>query len=67
MKLPADFAADEIILQADEDKIELGPFTDIKNGAGAGGRGTAGAGLASLKITSKKFADTGSTGKITLR
>lgn len=64
-KLPADFAADEIILQADADKIELGPFTDIKNGAGAGGRGTAGTGLASLKITAKEFA--GSTGTITLR
>jgi len=63
-KLPADFAADEIILQADADKIELGPFTDIKNGAGAGGRGTAGTGLASLKITAKEFA--GSTGTITL-
>lgn len=65
VKLPADFAADEVILQADEDKIALGPFTDIKNGAGAGGRGTAGTGLASLKLTSKEFA--GSTGQITLR
>ncbi|MCW5835911.1 MAG: hypothetical protein KIS78_26160 [Labilithrix sp.] len=65
VKLPADFSADEIILQADADKIELGPFTDIKNGAGAGGRGTAGQGLALLKITSKEFA--GSTGAITLR
>ncbi len=65
VKLPADFAADEVILQADEDKIELGPFADIKNGSGAGGRGQAGTGLASLKLTSKEFA--GSTGKITLR
>ncbi|MBN9165799.1 MAG: hypothetical protein BGO98_46060 [Myxococcales bacterium 68-20] len=64
-KLPADFAADEVILQADADKIEVGPFTDIKNGAGAGGRGTAGTGLASLKLTAKEFA--GSTGTITLR
>ncbi|MBX3214016.1 MAG: hypothetical protein KF850_18420 [Labilithrix sp.] len=65
VKLPADFSADEVILQADADKIELGPFTDIKPGAGAGGRGNAGEGLASLKITSKDFA--GSTGTITLR
>lgn len=65
VKLPADFAADEVILQADADKIELGPFTDIKEGAGAGGRGQAGTGLASLKLTSDDFA--GSTGKITLR
>lgn len=64
-KLPSDFAADEVILQADADKIDLGPFSDIKNGAGAGGRGVAGAGLASLKITAKEFA--GSTGTITLR
>jgi hypothetical protein len=64
-KLPADFAADEVILQSDADKIALGPFTDIKQGAGAGGRGTAGTGLASLKITSKEFA--GTTGQITLR
>jgi hypothetical protein len=65
VKLPADFAADEVILQADSDKIVLGPFTDIKNGPGAGGRGTAGTGLASLKLTAKEFA--GSTGTITLR
>ena len=65
VKLPSDFAADEVILQADADKITLGPFTDIKEGAGAGGRGQAGSGLASLKLTSKEFA--GSTGEITLR
>lgn len=64
-KLPANFAADEIILQADADKLVLGPFTDIKNGAGLGGRGTAGTGLASLKLTAKSFA--GSTGTITLQ
>lgn len=62
VKLPADFAADEIILQADEDKIHLGPFTDVKSGEG---RGQPGTGLASLKLTSKEFA--GSTGEITLR
>ena len=65
VKLPSSFSADEIILQADADKIDLGPFTDIKNGQGAGGRGQAGTGLASLKLTSKEFA--GSTGKISLR
>ena len=58
------FSADDVILQADADKIDLGPFSDLKNGAGAGGVGTKGAGLASLKITSKDFA--GSTGTITL-
>ena len=47
------------------DAIALGPFTDIKNGAGAGGRGEAGMGLKSLKLTSKEFA--GSTGQITLQ
>ena len=63
--LPVNFAADEIILQADEDKISLGPFADAKIGEGAGGRGEPGAGLRLLKITSEKFA--GSTGQITLR
>ena len=62
--LPQGWSADEVILQADEDKIE-NPFTDAKLGVGAGGRGTPGAGLASLKVTSKSFA--GSTGTITLR
>lgn len=66
VNLPSDFAADEVILQAAADKIQLGPFTDIKNGAGAGGRGTAGTGLVSLKLTSKEFAGSGSTGTITL-
>lgn len=65
LKLPAAFAADEVVLQADADKIALGPFADIKNGIGAGGRGAVGTGLASLKLTAKEFA--GSTGQITLR
>jgi hypothetical protein len=60
--LPDSFAADEVILQADADKVDLGPFTDIQT---PGGRGQQGSGLASLKLTSKDFA--GSTGKITLR
>jgi len=59
VRLPTAFAADTITLQADADKIDKGPFSDIQTG-----RGTAGTGLASLKITSKEFA--GSTGKITL-
>ncbi|HVH45651.1 MAG TPA: hypothetical protein VM925_25025 [Labilithrix sp.] len=63
--LPPSFAADEVIVEADDDKIDLGPFTDIKHGSGAGGRGPAGTGLASLKMTAKPFA--GSTGSITLR
>ena len=62
VSLPSDFAADEIIVQADADKISFGPFSEIKNGQGAGGYGTAGTGLASLKLTSKEFA--GSTGEI---
>lgn len=64
VKLPADFSADNIILQADADKIDLGPFSDIQNGDGKGGRGTKGQGLASLKVTSKDFA--GETGHIAL-
>lgn len=63
--LPSNFAADEVILAADPASIDLGPFTDIKNGNGAGGRGTAGTGLKLLHLTSKEFA--GSTGKITLQ
>lgn len=62
VSLPSDFAADEVIVQADADKISLGPFSEIKNGQGAGGYGTAGTGLASLKLTSKEFA--GSTGEV---
>ncbi len=65
VKLPSGFAADQVILQADADKIDLGSYTDIKNGEGAGGYGTPGTGLASLKLTSKEFA--GSTGEIKLR
>jgi hypothetical protein len=61
--MPASWAADEVILQADADKIS-NAFTDAQLGSGAGGRGTAGTGLASLKLTSKEFA--GSTGQITL-
>lgn len=64
-KLPADFAADEVILQADADKIALGSFSEAKTGEGAGGYGPAGTGLKLLKLTSKSFA--GSTGKITLK
>jgi hypothetical protein len=65
--LPDNWTADEVILQADADKIHLGPFTDVKNGAGAGGRGNAGTGLGSLKLTSKPFSETSGTGEITLR
>ena len=61
--LPSDFSADEIVLQADANKV-VNDFSDAKVGAGAGGRGTRGAGLASLKLTSKPFA--GSSGKVTL-
>lgn len=61
-KLPADFAADEVILQADSDRIQYGPFPDLK---GATSRGTPGTGLRSLKLTAKEFA--GITGMITLR
>lgn len=64
-QLPADFAADEIILQAEPSKIDLGSFTDAKNGADAGGRGEAGAGLKLLKLTSKESGRR--TGTIALR
>jgi len=63
VRMPGTFSADEIILQADPDKI-ANDFTDAKLGAGAGGRGTPGTGLTSLKLTSKEFA--GTTGRITL-
>jgi hypothetical protein len=62
-RLPSDFAADDIQLVADAESIQ-NDFTDAKLGQGAGGRGTAGSGLASLKLSSKEFA--GSTGKVTL-
>lgn len=62
-RLPAGFAADDIQLVADTDKI-TNSFTDAKVGAGAGGRGTAGTGLKSLKLASKEFA--GSTGAVQL-
>jgi hypothetical protein len=60
---PPTWAADEVIAQADAASLSIP--SDVKNGAGAGGRGTAGTGLVSLKLTAKSFA--GSTGKITLR
>lgn len=63
LHLPSDFAADEIVLEADQDKI-TNDFSDAKIGVGAGGRGTAGTGAESIKVTSKTFA--GSTGKVTL-
>jgi len=63
-KLPSTWAADEVILLADQDKIQ-NAFSDAKVGAGAGGRGTAGTGLKLLKLTSQDFA--GSTGKVTLQ
>jgi hypothetical protein len=66
LKLPSDFAADEVILEADADKIDLGPFADIKNGVGAGGRGQAGSGLSQLSLRAKAYAGS-STGTITLR
>src|SRR5262249_43084797 len=61
--LPSTWAADEVILLADQDKIQNS--TDAKIGAGAGGRGTAGTGLKLLKLTSQEFA--GVTGKVALQ
>jgi hypothetical protein len=61
--MPTDWAADQVVLNADQDKIAN--TTDAKVGAGAGGRGVAGTGLKALTLTSKSFA--GSTGHITLR
>lgn len=63
--LPANFAADRIELVADQGKVGVGPFTDITAFDGSIGRGTAGTGLASLKLTSKSFA--GSTGQVDLQ
>ena len=60
-KLPATWAADEVILEADD--ID-NAFSDVKNGSGAGGRGAAGTGLALLKLRSEEFA--GTSGTITL-
>lgn len=57
VKLPADFAADTVVLESDT--VERGPFSDI-----AGGRGAKGTGLSSLELRSKAFA--GGTGGITL-
>jgi len=56
---PTTWAADEVIVQG-EGKLDIP--SDVKNGAGAGGRGTAGTGLASLKLTAKS-----SISDITLR
>lgn len=61
--MPSGFSADEILLQADADKI-VNNVSGALIGAGAGGVGTDGAGLVSLKLTSQPFA--GSTGTITL-
>lgn len=63
LHLPGDFAANEILLEADQAKIK-NDFTDAKIGAGAGGRGTRDAGANSIKLTSKTFA--GSTGTVHL-
>lgn len=46
-ELPADFAADSVVLQGEP--VDKGSFIDI---TGDGRRGTAGTGLASLKLTS---------------
>lgn len=73
--LPAGWTADSVILQADNDKISNPYETDATaplsltqtpgTNEHKGTRGTAGTGLALLKVTSKEFA--GSTGTITLR
>jgi hypothetical protein len=61
--MPPTWAADHVTLQADTDKIQ-NAFTDLTLTEGQGSRGTAGTGLATLKLTSTSFA--GSTGTITL-
>jgi len=60
-KLPADWAADEVILEGGE---IANAFEDVEAGPGAGGRGAPGTGLALLKLTSEEFA--GLAGKLTL-
>jgi hypothetical protein len=62
--LPPSWAADEIVVEADADRIE-NAFSDAKIGAGAGGRGARGAGLASLRLTSRPFA--GASGIVRLK
>ena len=57
------WSADQVVINADADKIEND--SGAKLGAGAGGQGTKGAGLVALTLTSKSFA--GSSGKVTLR
>lgn len=53
-KLPSNFAADTVILSTEDNQpIDVGPFTDIKSGTGAGGRGTAGTGLVELHLTAR--------------
>ena len=70
-RMPSTWAADSIILQADEGSItnNVGGLTLTRATDGTnqstGTFGTAGTGLASLKVTSKEFA--GSTGSITLQ
>ncbi len=62
-RMPSSWAADEIVLEADADKI-ASSFPDATLGPGGGGRGEPGTGLASLKLASKEFA--GNTGMIRL-
>jgi hypothetical protein len=62
--LPDGFAADTIVLQADQGKV-FNDFSDAKLGEGAGGRGTAGSGLKYLKLTSKQFAGSSGTVRLT--
>lgn len=62
--LPSNFAADEVVLVASggDKNIHTGPFSDIQEGTGKGGRGTAGTGLKFLHLTTK-----GDLGEITLK
>lgn len=64
--LPTAFTADSVDIEADPGATNVGPFTDITalGGGATQVRGTAGTGLATLKISSVQFA--GSSGKITL-
>jgi hypothetical protein len=64
-KLPSDFSADSIQLVADQGKVGVGPFTDITSFDGTKGRGTPGAGLKVLKLTSISFA--GESGQVDLQ
>ncbi|MBX3233508.1 MAG: hypothetical protein KIT84_38060 [Labilithrix sp.] len=65
LDVPQDFAADNVFLVADADKRNASAFPDITALDGTVGRGAAGTGFKSIKLTSNEFA--GSSGVVTLQ